>query len=65
MDERVLKMVKAKIDEFKDHLADGRGISDFSAYQRLVGKIQGLQCIHEIHDQIESENEKELTGIIS
>lgn len=65
MKERVLNMVKTIIKEETEKLVYGRGISDYAIYQKVVGRIEGLEYIKKIYQKLESEDEQAITGTIS
>tara|TARA_R110002012_G_scaffold164326_1_gene326723 strand:+ start:144 stop:332 length:189 start_codon:yes stop_codon:yes gene_type:complete len=56
MDNGVIELIKKKIsdykEELKDHLAGG-GVSDHSAYMRLVGRHEALNLLEADLDEIE------------
>lgn len=45
------KLVENKINEHKDQIATGLGISDYAMYRQIVGSIAGLTLVFDLCDE--------------
>ena len=53
------KRLREYLNEGADHLATG-GAKDYSEYQRMVGRIDGIALAErELHDLVKDKNEEE------